>query len=64
MVATPDFGGATYDDSDPLTGSDEALGLVDFSCFRTSSVRTCRTLLRQHRKMGGKVVGAGVRDRR
>jgi dipeptidase E len=33
MVATPDFGGAGYDDSDPLTGSDKALGLVDFSVF-------------------------------
>lgn len=33
MVATPDFGGARYDESDPLTGSDEALGLVDFSVF-------------------------------
>ena len=33
MVATPDFGGATYDDSEPLTGSDEALGLVDFSVY-------------------------------
>jgi dipeptidase E len=33
MVATPDFGGATYDDSDPLTGSARALGLVDFSLF-------------------------------
>jgi dipeptidase E len=33
MVATPDFGGETYDDSDPLTGSDSALGLVDFSVF-------------------------------
>jgi len=33
MVATPDFGGTTYDDSDPLTGSDKALGLVDFSVF-------------------------------
>jgi dipeptidase E len=33
MVATPDFGGETYDDSDPITGSDEALGLVDFSVF-------------------------------
>jgi len=31
MVATPDFGGTTYDESEPLTGSDEALGLVDFS---------------------------------
>jgi Peptidase family S51 len=33
MVATPNFGGETYDDSDPLTGSDRALGLVDFSLF-------------------------------
>ena len=33
MVASPDFGGTTYDDSDPLTGSDDALGLVDFSVF-------------------------------
>jgi dipeptidase E len=33
MVATPDFGGATYDESEPLTGSDEARGLVDFSVF-------------------------------
>jgi len=33
MVATPDFGGASYDDSEPLTGSDEGLGLVDFSVF-------------------------------
>jgi dipeptidase E len=33
MVATPDFGGASYDDSDPLTGSDQALGLVDFSLY-------------------------------
>jgi dipeptidase E len=33
MVATPDFGGATYDESEPLTGSDQALGLVEFSVF-------------------------------
>jgi dipeptidase E len=33
MVATPDFGGETYDESDPLTGSDRALGLVNFSVF-------------------------------
>jgi dipeptidase E len=33
MVATPDFGGTTYDDSEPLTGSDQALGLVEFSVF-------------------------------
>jgi dipeptidase E len=41
MVATPTFGGGTYDDSDPLTGSDRALGLVDFSLF--PHLRTCRT---------------------
>jgi dipeptidase E len=29
----PTFGGETYDDSDPLTGSDRALGLVNFSLF-------------------------------
>lgn len=33
MVATPDFGGTTYDETDLLTGSDDALGLVDFSVF-------------------------------
>lgn len=33
MVATPDFGGVTYDDINLITGSDEALGLVDFSVF-------------------------------
>lgn len=33
MVATPDFGGTSYDESEPLTASDDALGLVDFSVF-------------------------------
>jgi dipeptidase E len=33
MVATPDFGGESYDDSEPLTGCDRALGLVDFSLY-------------------------------
>ena len=33
MVAIPDFGGTTYDESEPLTGGDNALGLVDFSVF-------------------------------
>jgi dipeptidase E len=33
MVATPDFGGTTYDDTELLTASDNALGLVDFSVF-------------------------------
>jgi dipeptidase E len=33
MVATPDFGGTTYDESEPLTASADALGLVDFSVF-------------------------------
>src|SRR4029450_11600933 len=30
MVATPDFGGTTYDESERLTASDKALGLVAF----------------------------------
>ena len=29
----PDFGGETYDDSAPHTGSDQGLALVDFSVF-------------------------------
>src|SRR5437763_8406998 len=33
MVATPDFGGTTYDESDLLRSSDEALGLVPVSVF-------------------------------
>jgi dipeptidase E len=33
MVATPDFGGSSYDGFEPLTGSDDALGLVDFSVY-------------------------------
>jgi dipeptidase E len=33
MVATPDFGGVTYDQSELLTSSDQALGLVEFSVF-------------------------------
>lgn len=33
MVVTPDFGGTSYDTSDPLTASDKPLGLVDFSLF-------------------------------
>jgi dipeptidase E len=44
MVATPDFGGETYDDSAPLTSSDSALDWLISRCFRTSSARTCRTL--------------------
>ena len=44
MVATPDFGGETYDDSEPLTSSDRALGWLISRCFRTWSARTCRTL--------------------
>ncbi len=33
MVATPDWGGLSYDGFEPLTGSDQGLGLVDFSVF-------------------------------
>jgi dipeptidase E len=39
MVATPDFGGETYDDNDLLTGSDRALGLVDLSLFPAPGTR-------------------------
>ena len=63
MVATPDFGGATYDDSDPLTGSDKALGLVDFSLYpHLEREDMPDTSLCQHRKMGRRVVSACVRD--
>jgi dipeptidase E len=33
MVATPDWGGLSYDGFEPLTGSDEGLGLVDFAVY-------------------------------
>ena len=33
MVATPDWGGLSYDGFEPLTGSDQGLELVDFSVF-------------------------------
>jgi dipeptidase E len=33
MVATPDWGGLSYDGFEPLTGSDEGLGLVDFTVY-------------------------------
>src|SRR6266496_1988479 len=51
MVATPDFGGETYDDSDPLTGSDRARGHAGH-------------FPGQHRKMGCRVISARVRNRR
>ena len=35
MVATPDFGGETYDDSKPLTASIEGWDWLIFRCFRT-----------------------------
>ncbi len=39
MVATPDFGGETYDDSDPLTGSDRRWGSSTSPCIHTFIVR-------------------------
>ena len=33
MVATPNWGGLSYDGFDPLTGSDEGLGLVDLTVY-------------------------------
>ena len=65
MVATPDFGGATYDDSEPLTGSDRALGLVDFSLFpHLEREDMPDTSLANIETMGRRVVRACVRDRR
>jgi hypothetical protein len=53
MVATPDFGGATYDESEPLTGSDKALGLVDFSVFpHLDREDGTRLALRKRSKLG------------
>ena len=65
MVATPDFGGETYDDSDPLTSSDKALGLVDFSLFpHLEREDMPDTSLANIERMGRRDPGAGVRDRR
>ena len=65
MVATPDFGGETYDDSEPLTGSDEALGLVDFSRVSAPGAQGhAGHAPRRHREMGRRAIGAGLRDRR
>jgi hypothetical protein len=65
MVATPDFGGATYDESEPLTGSDRSAGLVDFSVFPHLIARMAfRDPSGRDRSMGRRAVGAGVRDRR
>jgi dipeptidase E len=33
MVATPDWGGLSYDGFEPLTGSDQGLALVDFTVY-------------------------------
>src|SRR5215212_5241220 len=62
MVATPDFGGATYDDSDPLTGSDRALGLVDYSVFPHLERGHAGHDPGQRRKMGRRDTGTRVRD--
>ena len=62
MVATPDFGGESYDDSDPLTSSDRALGLVDFSLFPHLEREDMPDIPGQHRKMGRRDTSSGVRD--
>ena len=65
MVATPDFGGATFDDSDPLAGSDRALGLVDFSLFpHLEREDMPDTSLADIEGFGSRDIGTGVRDRR
>jgi dipeptidase E len=66
MVATPDFGGAAYDESEPLTGSDKALGLVDFSVFphldREDGIPA--SPLAEIESVGRRAISAGIRDRR
>ena len=52
MVATPDFGGVTYDDSEPLTGGDNALGLVDFSVFPHLDRKDCLPTVEETSKAG------------
>ena len=65
MVATPDFGGATYDESEPLTASAEALGLVDFSVFPHLDRKDGPAEpTRGDRGVGRRPVRAGLRDRR
>ena len=65
MVATPDFGGETYDDSEPLTSSDRALGLVDFSLFpHLEREDMPDTSLANIERWAAGISGAGVRDRR
>ena len=55
----------TYDDSEPLTGSDKALGLVDFSVFpHLDREDIPDTPLAKIERMGRRATGAGVRDRR
>jgi dipeptidase E len=43
MVMAPNIG-EDFVRWKPPTGSDRALGLVDFRCFRTWITRTCRTI--------------------
>ncbi len=60
---TPDFGGETYDESDPLTGSDRALGLVDFSLFpHLEREDMPDTSLANIETMGRRDTSTGVRD--
>ena len=53
MVATPDFGGATYDESDPLTGSDRSAGTGGLLVVSAPGARGhAGHLPGQHRKVG------------
>ena len=64
MVATPDFGGTTYDGSEPLTGSDQALGLVDFSVFPHFERKGMPDYApRRDRTLGRRALRARLRDR-
>ena len=48
MVATPEFGGVTYDDSDPLTAAIERWDWLISRCPRTWTTRTTRKFPGQH----------------
>ena len=64
MVVTPDFG-ESYDGRNPPVGSDDGLGLVDFSLAPHLDHESLPGFsLANLEKMGRRDRGAGVRDRR
>ena len=62
MVATPDFGGETYDDTEPPTGSDKRWGWSTFGVSASGARGHAGYHAGQHRKMGRRDIGTGVCD--